>query len=546
MQNYLSRMFDSLKDTIQIQQLAIETISQEHPSKTNVMFSMLNYTTSNALPENVKLDSNMEIILFNSLAHERFDVVVVHVTNPNVEVFDADGSLIQFQVNPVFMRVENSVKELENEFEILFVVKLPALSLSKFSIKETASKKLAEVKVYTKSDVADIEIKNSILSIQFDKVTGLVNSLKHVNNPSEDLLELNFGAYKTAIGKSGAYLFKPNETDPEVQDIFVNDQLSKIIVVEGELASFVKVFYGQLLIHSVRLLNTHSHLDEGLYIENQIKMNDNHSNFELFMRLKSPIKNQNEFFTDLNGFQWQRRQTVSKIKVDGNYYPITIGAFIQDQNKRMTLLTNHAQGATSPSEGVLEVMMDRRTPKDDQRGMEEGVTDNIENIQKHWITFEYITHKGSNFKKYQVPSIHAASLSDSLKYPITAFGNFHAINLHQKVEMLINPFPCEVDLFNLRTLTTDNDDSLPSQSALFIIQQKSYDCKFFISNGEFYNKSCDENSQSLNNLEIFSQLHVKYVQETSLTGLKTYEFASSFNQKPFEPMEMRTFNVTFY
>lgn len=357
------------------------------------------------------------------------------------------------------------------------------------------------------------------------------------------------GAYNTSKGKSGAYLFKPDEKNPEIPDIFKNDKLSKIIVTDGELASYVKVFYGNLLAHTVRILKTDTHLDEAIYIENNVNMNADHNGSEIFMRMKTSIENEKEteFFTDLNGFQWQRRKKVSKIGVDGNYYPITIGAFIQDKKMRMTFLTSHAQGATSPNEGELEVMVDRRTPVDDDRGMQEGVTDNLETVQKHWITFEFISNSYKNYKKYQVPTVHASTLSNILKYPVNIFVNSqNSPGLPTKVEFLKTPFPCDMHLFNLRTLTSTFDEKLPTRSSLLIVNRMSYDCKYSTSSGDFYNESCDQSIENFDNVDIFNDINVNFVQSTSLTGLKNNGYITSFNHNPIEPMEIRTFNMTFH
>ena len=42
---------------------------------------------------------------------------------------------------------------------------------------------------------------------------------------------------------------------------------------------------------------------------------------------------------------------------------------------RLSLLVDHATGASSLKEGCLEVMVDKRTMHDDARGMGEGVLD---------------------------------------------------------------------------------------------------------------------------------------------------------------------------
>lgn len=66
--------------------------------------------------------------------------------------------------------------------------------------------------------------------------------------------------------------------------------------------------------------------------------------------------------------------------------------YIQDNNVRLSLLLNHAQGAASWQPGYLEVMLDRRTLYDDSRGMGEGLVDNRRTISKYWLLIEDISH----------------------------------------------------------------------------------------------------------------------------------------------------------
>ncbi|KAL7025189.1 hypothetical protein ACKWTF_013382 [Chironomus riparius] len=553
MTNYLERLFSSLKYTIEIQNLAVELFMQTKNYNQNFLSSSLVRENANEVPKNLVLDvtSNIEIVLYNSLTTERIDVVTVNVKSSNIEVLDSNDNPVPSQVNSIFRRKKNSsdIEEIKDEFELIFLVKLPPLSLSKYRIKSGFANLLANSVFFSGNNDDDIEIENSKIQLSFNKTSGFLKSVSSFSSFDDEKMQIDFGAYNTAKGKSGAYLFKPDEKNPEIADIFAHDKLSKIIVTDGELATYVKLFYGKLLTHTVRILKTDTHLDEAIYIENNVNMNGDHNGYEIFMRMKTSIENEKEteFFTDLNGFQWQRRKKVSKIGVDGNYYPITIGAFIQDKRMRMTFLTSHAQGATSPNEGELEVMVDRRTPIDDDRGMQEGVTDNLETIQKHWITFEFIANNYKNYKKYQVPTVHASTLSNILKYPVNIFVN--SANNHEltsKVEFLKNSFPCDMHLFNLRTLTSSSDEKLPTRSSLLIVNRMSYDCKYSTSSGDFYNESCDQSLENFDNVDIFNDVNVNFVQSTSLTGLKNNGYITSFNHNPIEPMEIRTFNMTFH
>lgn len=141
--------------------------------------------------------------------------------------------------------------------------------------------------------------------------------------------------------------------------------------------------------------------------------------------------------------------------------------------------TNHAQGVTAPKSGVLEVMLDRRPEPDDKRGMEEGINDNIENVQKYWITLEFLDTAQKSSKSYQVPTIHTTTLSYLLNYPISVFINSLQTDLRKRVEFLTSVLPCDIHLMNLRTMTSKQNNSLPSTSSLLIIYRQELQLQVF-------------------------------------------------------------------
>ena len=71
-----------------------------------------------------------------------------------------------------------------------------------------------------------------------------------------------------------------------------------------------------------------------LHIHNQIDMQSSEKNLEIAMRIKPSIASGGYFFTDLNGFQMQRRKIYSKLPLQANFYPMPTMAFVQDKNSR--------------------------------------------------------------------------------------------------------------------------------------------------------------------------------------------------------------------
>ncbi len=75
------------------------------------------------------------------------------------------------------------------------------------------------------------------------------------------------------------------------------------------------------------------------------------------MRLETSIQNpEGVFYTDLNGLQLVRRRTVSKLPIQGNYYPMASQAVLQDRTLRVSLLSGQPQGVAALEQGTVSYM----------------------------------------------------------------------------------------------------------------------------------------------------------------------------------------------
>ena len=96
--------------------------------------------------------------------------------------------------------------------------------------------------------------------------------------------------------KSGAYLFLPDG-----EATILNDELPSIRVFEGPLFTRVEVQL-RVVKHIMCIYNTPELWNLGIEVVNYVDIL-RENNYELAMRLTSNVKNGNEFYTDLNGFQ---------------------------------------------------------------------------------------------------------------------------------------------------------------------------------------------------------------------------------------------------
>lgn len=310
--------------------------------------------------------------------------------------------------------------------------------------------------------------------------------------------------------------------------------------------------------HTVKIFNTQTYLDSAIYIENDIDFEPPPKNreTELFMRFITNIENGGEtpeFFSDENGFQFHKRVKIPAIGIEGNYFPITTGAFMQDDKLRLTLLTNHAQGAASYEPGQMEVMLDRRTLYDDYRGMGEGVVDSKLTRHKFWLLVEDVPPPTKD--KYEVLSATANYFANGLRYPpnIYFIDNLDTrvpVNLQHKVHLISHGLPCDLHLLNLRTLSDEQLEVFPSRSALMVLHRQGYDCSIGSKNN---NKDehlipCDDyfaaRTDTLSKMTL-NKLNIESIKSTSLTGLHARNKLKSFSDIILDPMDIKTFILTF-
>ncbi|XP_024082685.1 lysosomal alpha-mannosidase-like isoform X2 [Cimex lectularius] len=126
---------------------------------------------------------------------------------------------------------------------------------------------------------------------------------------------------------------------------------------------------------------------------------------EIVTRYITSIGNDRKFFTDSNGRRFMPRAYKPHEKIEANYYPVTSAGRISDKNCTLTVLTDRAQGASSPEDGILEFMLNRRTMHDDGKGVNEPLQEKVMGIGlvargKHILCFH------SNVDKDKIANCH--------------------------------------------------------------------------------------------------------------------------------------------
>ncbi|KAL1460012.1 hypothetical protein WDU94_011953 [Cyamophila willieti] len=459
----------------------------------------------------------------------------------------------------------------DHNYELEFVVELPPLSLMVYTIEVVPKKQNAEAHaiVYCKKchrhpsfitknmQTGDIQLENHVLKLLIDGNSGLLRSITQKKTNKVTHCGLQFAAYTSAQFHSGAYLFmpEPNSRDSE-REILDDIPNHKIVITSGPVSSQLTVLYGSLLVHTITIYHVSGPLSQGIYIENIIDFDIPPKNreTELFMRFNSDLMNGEppEIYTDLNGLSMQRRVKVERINIEGNYFPITTTAFIQDPDRRLSILVNHAQGAAAWQPGWLEVMLDRRTLYDDARGMGEGVVDNKRTLCKYWLLLEDVSSIDPS--SYQSPSLVANHLSNGLNYPPNIFilessdTSIKQDQLRSEVFLLSKPLPCDIHLMNIRTLADQTFMQFPSSSSLMLLHRQGFACNV---GNDYSIPKCSlrfdrhSNQSAFHSRTNFYDLKISSIQRTTLTGLKSEEEISSLDQLKVNPNDLTTVNITF-
>lgn len=181
--------------------------------------------------------------------------------------------------------------------------------------------------------------------------------------------------HDTSHRASGAYIFRPIINNP----IKLGPQ--KTEVINGDLVKEFRVnlspagFINAKLYDSLNFIETE-------WIVGPIPIKDDVGK-EYVIKYETNIINNGEFYTDSNGRQMLKRKLNFRPQwnltlaepIPGNYYPVTNEIYIENEDVRLTVLTDRSEGGTSLVEGEVELMLHRRLLCDDAFGVGEALNE---------------------------------------------------------------------------------------------------------------------------------------------------------------------------
>lgn len=517
-----------------------------------------------------------QVYIFNSLSHERTEIVEFVTRFPNIRIVDHRKKDITVQINPVWKYgPDNSIKISKRFFKIIFAALIPPMALELFKIKETYDTSQNTAVIYcsechydesTNSTTipftiqpiqsGDIQLESYKHRLLFDEFTGLMKTVTEKETNIEKLVSIDYGAFRDSDVNSGIFLFNTNVSKPllDVLSEYRSGTKKRVtLIVSGLVTTELTCIYGHLLQHTTKIFNLlRSPLSNAIYIESKVdyELSPRNRELELFLSVQTEIGNGNppQIYTDNNGFQYTGRILNISRRIESNMYPMTSMAFIQDKKHRLTFITDHAQGVTALQEGQLLVMLDRRVLFNDGRGTHEGLADSRSTYHRNFLLLEnfgdgfIISSRLQQHDELKLPSLSAVYLTNILDFLLDIFlieKTYTNLYYYTFLPLVKTSFPCDVALVNFRVILHRSTllTAIPN-SALMVLHRQSFSC--LVENSVNLHCSGDPNFSLKKILRT-----AKSVFQTNLPGTDKGSEVDEINHGNFPPMELTTLRIHF-
>ncbi|KAF8787519.1 Lysosomal alpha-mannosidase like protein [Argiope bruennichi] len=333
-------------------------------------------------------DSPVAINIYNPLAWNVTNYIRVPVSGKAYKVVDYNGNSVDAQIVPLPSPVYKIPgRNSKAQAEIVFLAKLPALGHATYLMRNSTSQstKNKQASAIKQKAEGDWILKNKFLSVYVDNKSGLLKQIQ-LTDGTNLTVNHSFYWYKGMNGDnsnfekraSGAYIFRPNGTEP----IDLGNNVT-VTFVNGSLVQEIHQVFNPWLSQVIRLYENSENV-EFRWIVGPIPVDDEVGK-EIITRFDTDLKSEGIFFTDSNGREillrkrnyrptWKLNVTEP---VSGNYYPVNSRIYIRDRKQKLqlTVLNDRSQGGSSIKDGSVELMIHRRLLHDDAFGVGEPLNE---------------------------------------------------------------------------------------------------------------------------------------------------------------------------
>ncbi|KAH6810146.1 Glycosyl hydrolase family 38 protein [Perilla frutescens var. frutescens] len=348
---------------------------------------------------NLTNGKSLVIIAYNSLGWKREDVIRIPVSSENLVVRDSSGKEIKSQLLPIsnisLLTTSYLVKaylgisaSTSARYWLAFSASVPPLGFSTYAVssaKSTESRSIIST-VYTSEEGSGetFEVGQGNLKLLYSANEGKLTHYTNKRNLVTALPELSYSYYTGYNGTdkvfqaSGAYVFRPNGTFP----IEPEGQVP-LAVIRGPLLDEVHQQLNSWVYQVTRVYKGAEHAEIEFTI-GPIPVDDGYGK-EIIAKISTALSTNKTFYTDSNGRDFIKR--IQDFRADwdlevhqpvaGNYYPINLGIYLEDETREVSVLVDRAVGGSSLADGQIELMLHRRLLNDDSRGVGETLNEEV-------------------------------------------------------------------------------------------------------------------------------------------------------------------------
>ncbi|KAL0379122.1 UNVERIFIED_CONTAM: Alpha-mannosidase [Sesamum radiatum] len=232
-----------------------------------------------------------------------------------------------------------------------------------------------------------IEIGPGNLKLSFSSSSGQLKRIFNSKTGIDIPVQQSYLWYASSQGDadpqaSGAYIFRPNGSPPSVVSRSV-----PLKIIRGPLVDEVHQQFSSWIYQITRVYRDKDHAEVEFTVGISCVLpigpipTDDSIGKEVITRLSANMVTDKVFYTDSNARDFLKRVrdyradwplTVTQ-PVAGNYYPINLGIYIEDNKSELSVLVDRATGGSSIHDGEIELMLHRRMIYDDSRGVGEAL-----------------------------------------------------------------------------------------------------------------------------------------------------------------------------
>ncbi|KAI3725915.1 hypothetical protein L1987_65711 [Smallanthus sonchifolius] len=339
---------------------------------------------------------SLVIVVYNPLGWKREEVVRIPVSSHELIVLDSDGKEIKSQLLPIF----NASLNMRNyhvkaylgvspsstpQYWLGFTASVPPLGFSTYIIsgaKHTDTSSTMST-VWTSDSTSDktVVIGGGNLKLHYATDEGKLTHYINKRNLVEESIEHSYSYYSghnSTNQASGAYIFRPSGTFP-----IKSEGQKAFAIIKGPIMDEVHHELNPWMYQVTRVYKEKEHAEVEFTI-GPIPIDDGVGK-EITTQITTNFKTNKTFYIDSNGRDFIKRVRDFRPDWDlqvnepvaGNYYPINLGAYVEDGTLELSVLVDRAVGGSSLVDGQIELMLHRRLLFDDVKGVGELLNETI-------------------------------------------------------------------------------------------------------------------------------------------------------------------------